>query len=861
MKYLSSRTEYLKSANYKVINENVAGAGPFANDIAWGDSLLGRMLHSFARKAQIGIDLVRMDDVIKCIKNQFNYLLDVCKLNGGEIDEVTKNEIDMIQMSILLGTLIKTINESESTKDGLDEVLKSTKKTIYEVIEYTLQTDKSESDREELLDKLNEFLSELKKLEEGKNIQVQSQGGKEKSNSEPYHLYMANLKSITDILNAYDMIKSKMKSDNDKNINVENPKSKLIDDASSKSIDNEFKKRIDDWKEEQRKLGKNTNPGEGTRSRIKREVEEFFNKRESFTFENSGDGSKIKTGGDNTILKATRSLYDYIMNDPGNKKELEELVRSGGDKNSQKDNFLKGGKLSSIKRMYDYIKINSVSENLDNLLSRSEELGKKIKELYNVSKSGDFNSIPDVLKNPLTSFNKTMSDILSYKPESKEVKTESRLLKYDGFRKVFESDDNDQNDVVETTEPKSDDSKYDTSIPWNKIFSAEYLRKWVVTEELEKKVNQKLEKIEKEGDRYVIKGIDPILEIVKIFNRAYKLHTSQTIPTARSGGKVSNRKFREYQYIGTGSGPSANDSGSGFKVGMGPYRNIKIFDKWEDTVLDIIKDSKYQVLFNENTIIQVGEADERVNVSGEKSGRVEGGGKVLLKFINDMLDGDTLYKGEDGRAGGAQKKFIQKYFNVEVDSNQLGYGKDVEVNSGVANETKNPTIVEFKKSDNVSNKDGCIFSVNGTHFMIVTDTDRDYVYVKYSETFGYIKEYIKAERVKSMKGDLSSLVDKVSNIHYARINTNHFEVKGDERLLKKGNNNLEFKSVDISEFIKDSQSSKSEDVKVGVINDLYKLVIKDSDKQYFLPTSSKQKLRSGDKGRGEYNQLKDILNK
>ena len=45
----------------------------------------------------------------------------------------------------------------------------------------------------------------------------------------------------------------------------------------------------------------------------------------------------------------------------------------------------------------------------------------------------------------------------------------------------------------------------------------------------------------KKGDDIVIQGLDPVLEIVKVFNRAYKLHTTQVIPTGRSGGKVSNK--------------------------------------------------------------------------------------------------------------------------------------------------------------------------------------------------------------------------------------------------------------------------------------------------------------------------------
>lgn len=861
MKYLSNRTEYL-TAKYKVINENVAGAGPFANDIAWGDSLLGRMLHSFARKARIGVNLVRMDSVIKRLQTQFDYLLDVSKVDGADIDEVTKHEIDMLRISILLGTLIKAIKDPESEgKDHLDEIIKTTKEIIREITRVELQTNKSEVDREEVLVKLKDFLTELESIGTGNEINKEVKSETKESNKVPYNLYMANIKSISDLLNSYKNIKSK---------GAENVKSK---EELQREIDLSYKKKIEEWKSSQKAMrtnntGSNINPGEGTRNRIRREVEAEL-AQESFIFENTNT---------NGILNATKSLYSYMMSSPENLTELVGFVSSYENKNK-----VSSGNFASIKRLYDYIRKTSISENLDSLLSNSDKLGNKIKELYNVSKSGDFTSIQDEgLKNSLTSFNQTLSAILTHKSEVKEVQNnnESRLLKYKSFRKVFESEE----EITQDTNTKEEDEyRYDLSIPWNKYFSEKYLRKWAVTEELQKKVNQKLEKIEREGNRYVIKGIDPILEIVKIFNRSYKLHTSQTIPGSRKAGKVSNRKMGEYEYIGKGSGPNANDEGSGFKAGMGPYRNIKIFTKWEDAVLDILKDSKYQVLFNEDTIIEVGDADSRMNVDystnrnknsiekgvdndgditktlvnkKEKRGRIEGGGKVLLKFINDMLDGDTLYRGESG--GGAQKKFINTYFKVDVKTEELGFTEDeLDINAKSANDTKDETIVEFKGVKEVINKDGCIFNINDSYHMIITGSDNDFVYVKYSKTFGNIKKYIRGEKVRGMKGDLSTLDDNKTTIYYARINKDHFREIGDKKVLKLGDD-LKLKSIDLSSYNEDSIRSKSEEVEIGNIDSLYVLREK-SGKQYFLPTSASQDSGSGDKPRKSYGALKDKL--
>jgi hypothetical protein len=926
MKYLSSRTEYLKSAKYKVVNEAVvSGAGPFANDIAWGDSLLGRMLHSFARKAQIGIDLVRIDSVIKRLKTQFDYLVDTAKLNGAEIDEATNKEIDMLSISILIGKLIKAIKEPEAEgKNHLDEIIRVTTETIYAITEVVLYSDESEGDRQEVLEKLTEFLAELKEMEETDDEETddeETDGEETDGEKIPYQLYMANIKSISSILESFKKIKSVRSLPAPKE--VEEPE-QVHFEWGVKGEDL-YQKKLAELLKSQKALGKGANlkPGEHTRKKFKQEVaykiwsekgnsgtmEDFKKSKEGESFLKSvakaetwnkvpdtelyaesmndsfrkfslNEGTDDKKQDNIPILNATKALFNFMNEDPNNLVELQGLISSYDKMSDDNKNKLSAGnaemmqKYASVKNLYDHIKKTSVSENLDSLLSGSEALGNHIKNLYSVSKSGDLTEIDEwgkdidgALKNSIKSFNETMSAILEQepevteneKPEDKVEKNEGKLLRYKSFRKIFEAEGEDVVDDTTKDKPSGDVSKedqsiekenrYDLSIPWNKFFSEEYLRKWSVTEQDAKNLEQRLVKMEKEGTTYKINGIDPILEIVKIFNRAYKLHTSQTIPTGRSGGKVSNKKFREYEYIGSGS-PEVNTESSGFKVGMGPYRNIRIFTKWEDAVLDIIKDSKYTVLFDESTIIQVGKADDRVNVSptsisdkGKKSGRVEGGGKVLLKFMNDMLDGDTLYRSSGGKGGGAQHKFISKYFKVDVDSNKLDYtgGKEVEGNAEVADETKGNIIAEFKKSKEVNDKPGCIFNLNNSYFMIVIAGDSDFTYLKYSKTFGYISKYIKGENVKGMKGDLSSsLNDNDSTIHYARISNKLFDAKGG--LLKEGIN-LKLKSINLTTLKERSSELKTEEVDLGKIEDLYTFYVKEgegSGEQYLLPTSATQ---------------------
>ena len=95
------------------------------------------------------------------------------------------------------------------------------------------------------------------------------------------------------------------------------------------------------------------------------------------------------------------------------------------------------------------------------------------------------------------------------------------------------------------------------------------------------------------------------------------------IPSGRSGGKVSNKTFMEYTTFGGGDPSTAGKSG-------GPYRNNAIFNQWEDTVLDIQREKKYQPIFNIGTKLKVGDD------------LIEKAGANLRKFMTDMLDGDEL---------------------------------------------------------------------------------------------------------------------------------------------------------------------------------------------------------------------------
>jgi len=324
-----------------------------------------------------------------------------------------------------------------------------------------------------------------------------------------------------------------------------------------------------------------------------------------------------------------------------------------------------------------------------------------------------------------------------------EVKKESSLFKYDKFISLIKEaeEDNEESKVgapdVMTTSQKIKDY-------WDKKID---IKAFVMEKTEVIKMKEKFDKIEKERkDSIVINGIDPVLDIVKCFNRAYKIHTTQVIPSGRSGGKVSNKTFMEYTSFGSGDPSTAGKSG-------GPYRNNAIFNQWEDTVLDIQRDKKYQPIFNIGTKLKVG------------NDLIEKAGANLRKFMTDMLDGDELYKtGKDTK--GLQAKFLDKYFGYkEDDPNKTNFGgaEEQESNSKIAEAipgaknllfTKDP--IKFEKNEDLAKTFFAVSTNKSVIYFFIQEVVGDVAYLTYSRSFKFFQRYITESAIpnKLTQGDL-----------------------------------------------------------------------------------------------------------
>jgi hypothetical protein len=361
-------------------------------------------------------------------------------------------------------------------------------------------------------------------------------------------------------------------------------------------------------------------------------------------------------------------------------------------------------------------------------------------------------------------------------------KPAGRLLKFDRFMSYIK-EDNEPATPEETPEPDT------ASDPRSSMSRVEKIQDWFnkkcmtvkayTLEEAEyTKVMANFDKLSKDKSAFTIDGYDPIIEILKLFNRAYKLYMVKHISKRKEGAGVSTDS--EYTQFGDKC-----------------FRNDKIFDVWEFAVQDILKDRKYQFIFDKKTVLRVGD-ELRPN-----------GGANLRKFMTDMLDGETLYKsksgyGEGGR--GAQATLLDKYFGAPDEADAKGVkaateNAEVEENEKMAkNATENAVKIKTTKISNSINADGTTadFAIRKSYLIIkgtnkdgglqrtffVQDIDEKYVYLQYSKTIGsFIKYWDGLDGKKELvDGDGPNYIKDPSKIYYTKIEKRNFNAL----LLKPG---------------------------------------------------------------------------
>jgi hypothetical protein len=261
-----------------------------------------------------------------------------------------------------------------------------------------------------------------------------------------------------------------------------------------------------------------------------------------------------------------------------------------------------------------------------------------------------------------------------------------------------------------------------------------------------------------------------------LFNRAYKLYTSKHISKRSNGAGVSTDS--EYTSFGEN----------------GPYRNNKIFDAWENAVLDIMKDRKYQFIFDKKTKLRVGD-ELRPN-----------GGANLRKFMTDMMDGENLYKSKSGYSEGGQgtqAKLLDRYFGEADEKSKAELDKTggaFDEGEGAANAKKaaeikkaavviKPTKWENAVRDNDPGQRANVaipesfFVIKGKmdgqeikRAFFIQKIEGGFTYMQYSKSFGAFKGYLgRIDGAKTFEdGDLNISTEK-KDVYYTKIKTNDFD--------------------------------------------------------------------------------------
>lgn len=901
MRYVKDREQFLK--NYKSINEETSsGGGPLGNEIKWGDSLVGRLINWGIRKMGIGVGMGRINLLVPQLKSQFDRILATSAID--QISDEDKLKIFKTQISALLGALKEVVYKKEKVGK-----IKSIVDSTIDEIEGLKVDEDSEASKTEIIELLKEFrewlnqfkddegegISEGEEGKEGKEGEGKEGEGKEGEgkgagsfeSSEIYFKMIENLKALSLMVKYYGKVKTSSPNIESKGNFYVTKGGETIESIQKDFNINKFKLSLEQiWTLNTKLLQSyidlaKTKGTDKSKLQLKAGLKINLSKvNESYLFEatfgvgGAADRSNIK-GGESHSTQAFSKMkkdLDILISDkekgPGtgiNAQFLDAIVAGSKDEENRKiirnlysmiKKYLVGEWKSTLQEkdplfkesidiLRDKKKIQTIAEKMARLSKRALQFDGQ--NLY--GGLGEFGTA-------LQKFVETLKPILKAsesgkKEESKkeEIKKESFITNYSSYIRLVREAEGDKENEKPGDEGKPKDLKTESTS--DKII--DYFEKkfnfdaWVVNKTEIDKISKNVDKIGEDQKSVVIDGIDPIIRIVKLFNRAYKLHTSSVIPGGRSDSKVDRATYAEYDAFGGDTVSATAD---------GPYRNKKIFNIWENAVLDIMAERKYQPIFDADTKIRVGDKMyDKVGVA-------------LRQFMTDMLDGEKLYSGgKAGEGAGAQKAFLAKYFGdiaefkdvkksdiSETDPKTGESDIDTNQNNSKNIPTPNYSFISYnnvKDMDTIKNSDfkGMMFQFKGINadgkdsiiYGYVQEQIGNEVYIVYSRTFWYFLQYLKGQ-VKGVPevvaGKQGALLDKVKadkGIFATRLETRNLpniflgkkitlnSVKVEKGEAKQGEKDLK---VDVkSTFFLGKLSEDDKPEEISKFNDFSKLKV------------------------------------
>ncbi len=801
MRYLNKRNEFIKKVNEEITSGT---GGPFHNDLGWNDSLLGRLINHTIRKSKIQLKVKDVKGLVSKLEQAFDGIILENKLN--EISDDSKSKVKEITTFMFFKNLISGVDKG---------------KEVPELIELTNEAiDNSKSLKNETVD------AELEKfknfLEQNANAGVDSGSGPSDDNANSvYSMMFKNLKSLSQILQNYNKTIStaselhyKIKSGDtlkgiqmNSNINRKKLSIQQIKDKNSKFID--FKDdqllpaNVELLLESTFGATKSADSGLVSGSedhstqalkKLKKDISILISSKEKGIAVDDKLVSSFLSNSNNTESKELlKKLYAEI---------LRYLV---GDKKGtiqEKDDLF----VESIDVLSDDNKLSIIAEKIARFSKRALQFDGQ--NLY-----GGLGELGDSLK--------TFVDSLKYVISKKGVKektdnnTSEGFLKYDEFLSYI-------------TESKEDLS--DSSLKIKEFFdeNCKTVREYKIEGETTTEIENELKDAKPKEVNF---QMDSVIEVVKLFNRAYKLYTVKTI-TKRSEN-VDTSTLGEYTSFG----------GNGETGRSGPYRNNKLFQVWEDGVYEILGNRKYQAIFTKNANLKLPKVTNPSFDNDEHWEIKANAGQNLRTFMSKMLDGDNIYRTGDG--SGQIHTLIEKYFGSEASSETekaLKGDKDINENKEMADKIyENSTKLKFLKGDKKP--------VNRSVFMIdclvnkeeeakqrtffINAIENGVVYLTVCVSSPRIQKYLYATKDTKFSVDKGDFPRALS-VYGAKMIYTKIKLDDFNKYMKEGGS-IKMTSCTSS----GSNSFKTDDI---VINDIYWLVNSKDNKVYYIPKEDKERL-------------------
>ena len=336
------------------------------------------------------------------------------------------------------------------------------------------------------------------------------------------------------------------------------------------------------------------------------------------------------------------------------------------------------------------------------------------------------------------------------------------------------------------------------------------------------KTKTELEKTLKEP-----KWIINVFDIIKTFKKASRIYIKTNIPSQRTDGEVTVAIANSWEAL-DGSGVDAK------KPGSGPFRNIKLYDKWNKIVIDIIDEFDYALKKDDSRVVLSDGSDP---IKPKNS---------IYKFIIDALEGDKI---SGGKGGSDQLKFLQGYFGEENTEDIADVFKISEYEKSEP-EKQNPKVddvdkPEKKKSTILKEVDEINVGVSGLYkvkmkskYTILPkgDDNEIYLYVRKKDDSNVLYLFEDYKKINTLKNkdvdfDESGDVSKVDKgIYISKLSKNNIK-KGS---LPKEISYIKYGNKELTPFImKDETNSvaiikieKVTGVLLGNLNELNDDVIK-----------------------------------